>query len=227
MQLSVADAAAHLDVSEDTVYAWIRAGQIPFVRLNEQYRLNSVDLLEWAVARGHRVSLEMLRHTHGDPATTSLAQALALGGLHRLEGRPGREELLAALVRENPSVEEADRALLLDLLLASEGLGPTGLGGGIAIPHVRAPVIVHGAPASIATWYLAQPVDAFGAADGAPVHTLFFMVTPSPRAHLQLVSRLMAALHDQAFRLALGQRAGLEPLLVEARRLDGAARGAA
>ena len=226
MQLSVADAAAHLDVSEDTVYGWIRAGEIPFVRLNEQYRLNSVDLLEWAVARGHPLSLEMLRRTHGDPAAAGLAHALQAGGVHRLPGRPSRAGLLEALVAGSASLEEGDRAVLLELLRASEALGPTGLGGGIAIPHVRAPVVVHGAPASAAVWYLEEPVDFFGAADGVPVDTLFFLVTPAPRVHLQLISRLMAALHDGPFRAALRGRAALEALLVEARRLDGAARGA-
>jgi PTS system nitrogen regulatory IIA component len=222
MQLSVAEAAAHLDVSEDTVYGWIRAREIPFLRLNEQYRLNSADLLEWAVARGHRLSLEMLRSSHGD---CGLAQALEVGGVHRLPGRHGRRELLEALVGGVGGLEEADRGVLLELLLASEGLGPTGLGGGIAIPHVRAPVVVHGAAASAALWYLDELVDCFGAADGTPVDTVFFLVTPTPRAHLQLVSRLMGALHDEPFRQALRARADLEALLGAVRRLEGGLTG--
>jgi nitrogen PTS system EIIA component len=226
MQLSVSDAAAHLDVSEDTVYEWIRSGEIPYTRLNEQYRLNTVDLLEWAVARGHRVSLEILQQTRGDATTPDLPSALLAGGVHRLDEKKDRGELLALLVTEVRGLDEGDRAVLLDLLLASEGLGPTGLGGGIAIPHVRAPVVIQGAAASIAVWYLGTPVDYFGAADKGPVDTLFFMVTPTPRAHLQLVSRLMMALHDPAFRQALRDRAPLETLLVEARRLAAGARGA-
>lgn len=220
MQLSVSDVAAHLDVSEDTVYEWIRAGEIPFTKLNEQYRLNSVDLLEWAVARGHRLSLDILQKTHGDAATSTFSQALEVGGLHRLEGTKTREELMGLLVSESRGIDPDDRAVLLDLLLASESLGPTGLGGGIAIPHVRTPVVVHGASASVALWYLEKPADYFGAADGTPVDTLFFMVTPTPRAHLQLVSQLMMALHDVAFRRALRARAPLEALLTEARRVE-------
>lgn len=145
---------------------------------------------------------------------------MEVGGLHRLEGKKPREELLGLLVSESRGIDEDDRAVLLDLLLASESLGPTGLGGGIAIPHVRTPVVVHGASASVATWYLAEPVDYFGAADGTPVDTLFFMVTPTPRAHLQLVSQLMMGLHDQVFRKALRDRAPLEALLAEAKRVE-------
>ena len=225
MQLSVSDAAANLDVSEDTVYGWIRSGEIPFTKLNEQYRINAVDLLEWAVARGYPVSPEILQRPHGDPATPGLAAALERGGLHRLDGKRDRGELMALLVGGVQGIDEGDRAVLLDLLLASESLGPTGLGGGIAIPHVRAPVVVHGAPASVVVWYLAEPVNYFGAADHSPVDTLFFLVTPTPRAHLEAVSQLMTALHDAPFRQALRERAPLEALLAEAARLEAQPRG--
>lgn len=225
MQLSVSDAAANLDVSEDTVYSWIRAGEIPFTKLNEQYRLNEVDLLEWAVARGYRVSSETLEKAQGDAANLALPAALERGGLHRLEGKRDRGELMALLVGGVAGLGEADREVLLDLLLASESLGPTGLGGGIAIPHVRAPVVVQGAEASVRVWYLGEPVRYFGAADNTPVDTLFFLVTPTPRVHLQLVSQLMMALHDGAFRKSLRERAPLEVLLADAKRLERARPG--
>lgn len=222
MQLSVSDVAMQLDVTEETVWGWIREGAIPFLRVNEQYRLSSSEVLEWAIARGHKLSPQGLRRArahHGD----TLAQALQAGGVHTLERPESRQALLTLLVEACSGLTAAEKTTVKGLLLASEALGPTGLGDGIAIPHVRTPIVTRGAPATVATWYLQHPVDYFHAPDGKPVHTLFFVATPTPRAHLHFVSELMMALHDDAFRLALSERAPLERLVAEASRIDVAA----
>ena len=44
-----------------------------------------------------------------------------------------------------------------------------------------------------------EPVD-FRAVDGKPVRILFTLLSPSVRAHLQLLSRLAFALNDEALR---------------------------
>ncbi len=222
MQLSVSDVAMQLDVTEETVWGWIHEGAIPFLRVNEQYRLSSSEVLEWAIARGHKLSPQGLRHARAHHPTT-LAQALQAGGVHSLERPPPRDVLLAMLVDACQALTAAEKNTVKALLLASESLGPTGLGEGIAIPHVRTPIVTRGAPAMVATWYLQPPVDYFRAPDGKPVHTLFFVATPNPRAHLHFVSELMMALHDEAFRKALDERAPLERLVEEARRVDVAA----
>lgn len=217
MQLSVSDVALQLDVSEDTVWGWIRGGVIPFFRVNEQYRLSSTDVLEWAIAHGHKLSGGGLPHAQGSAAT--LAQALQAGEVHRLAGSHSRPALLAALVDGCRGLTAGEKTTVLELLNASEALGPTGLGEGLAIPHVRTPIVTRGAPAAVATWYLEQPVDFFRAPDGKPVHTVFFLATPTPRAHLHLVSQLTMALQDPAFRQAVLDRSPLERLVVEATRL--------
>jgi len=51
MQLTVRDAAKLLAVSEKTIYRWINQGSLPAYRVNEQYRFNRAELLEWATAR--------------------------------------------------------------------------------------------------------------------------------------------------------------------------------
>ncbi len=218
VRLTIRDAARYLNVSEETIYRWIRDGKIPFTRINDQYRLSSTDLLEWATARGINVAVDILQHAHEDAAPPSFVDALRSGGVHRYNGPPDRNSILAALVKQVQLADETDRTLLMDLLVAREGLGSTGIGEGIAIPHARAPVVLHGAAASIALWYLEQPVD-FGAPDQIHVDTVFFMMTPTPRVHLQLLSRLASALHDEQFRAAVKERASLERILEEAHRL--------
>ena len=75
------------------------------------------------------------------------------------------------------------------MILARESLGSTGFGGGIAIPHVRNPIVLHIPRPMITLCFLETPIE-FGAIDGMPVHTLFTLVSPTVRAHLHLLSRL-------------------------------------
>jgi PTS system nitrogen regulatory IIA component len=117
-------------------------------------------------------------------------------------------------------IEEADRDLVCDFLLAREALGSTGVGDGIAIPHVRNPIVLHVERPSITLCFLDNQVD-FDAIDGKPVHTVFSVVSPTIRGHLFLLSRIAAALHDQGFKQALLRRAPQEEILREARRIEG------
>ena len=54
-----------------------------------------------------------------------------------------KERALAALVEVLPLPEEVDRELLLRLFLAREASASTAIGDGIAIPHVRNPIVLH------------------------------------------------------------------------------------
>ena len=54
MQLTVRDVARLLNVSEKTIYRWIKEASIPAYRVNEQYRFNRAELLEWATLEEDR-----------------------------------------------------------------------------------------------------------------------------------------------------------------------------
>src|SRR5262249_49982160 len=112
-----------------------------------------------------------------------------------------------------------DRDFLLSVLLAREALGSTAIGDGVAIPHVRNPIVLEVARPIVGLCFLAQPID-FGALDGKPVHTLFSLVSPTVRAHLHLLSRIAFLLRDARFRAALERRAGRDEILAEARRVE-------
>ena len=48
MELNIRKAASLLGVSENTIYRWIEERRIPAYRVNESYRFNEAELLEWA-----------------------------------------------------------------------------------------------------------------------------------------------------------------------------------
>ena len=107
--------------------------------------------------------------------------------------------MLGAAVEVMPLPQEVDRHLLWQMLFARESLQSTGIGDGIAIPHVRNPMVLHVPRPMITLCFLEPPVD-FGALDGKPVYALFSLISPSPRVHLHLLSRLAFALHDAGFK---------------------------
>ena len=59
MQLTVRDASRLLNALEHTVYDWIKHGRLPAHRLQNQFRFNRAELLEWATSRKLRVSPEL------------------------------------------------------------------------------------------------------------------------------------------------------------------------
>jgi nitrogen PTS system EIIA component len=220
LNLDVREAAKMLSVSEEDVYRWVRDKDIPAHRVGDNYRFNRSELLEWATARGIRVSSSEFQ-LKNDGVLPSLAEALEFGGVHHAVGGSDRESVLRAVVDKMP-VDEADRDLLFDFLVAREALGSTGVGDGIAIPHVRNPVVLPVSRASTTLCFLETPVD-FDAIDGKPVSTVFLLVSPTVRTHLYLLSRISAALHDRAFKEAILTRASGYAILDEARRVESVA----
>lgn len=211
MNLMVRDAARLLKVSEKTIYRWITQGKLPAYCVNEQYRFNRVELLEWATARHINVSPEIFSEPASELPMPSLEAALQAGGIHyRISGK-NREEVLLALVEQMRLPEGVDREFLFRVLLAREELGSTGVGDGIAIPHLRNPVIIHVTSPLVMLCFLETPVD-FGALDGKPVHTVFTVASPTVRVHLHVLSRLSFILRNDQFRELLAAQGSREEI---------------
>jgi len=203
MKLTVRDAARLLSVSEKTVYRWIKDGAIPAYQINDQYRFNRAELLEWATSRKIQVSPEIFSEPEGgDTPPPSLGEALKAGGVYYRISGIDKASVLHAIVDTMKLPEEVDRQFLYQVLLAREALGSTGIGEGIAIPHVRNPIVLHLSRPMVTLSFLERPVD-FGALDGQPVTTLFTLISPTVRAHLHLLSRLGFALRNLDFKNAV------------------------
>ncbi len=220
MKLQVKDAARLLSVSEKTIYRWIKQGSIPAYRLNDQYRFNRAELLEWATARRIPLSPEIFREAESEAASLpQLRDALQAGGVfYRIDGAD-KATALHHVVEVMRLPDEVDREFLYQVLLAREALGSTAVGDGIAIPHVRNPVILHLQRPMVTVCFLEQPVDFF-ALDGKPVNVLFTLISPTVRAHLHLLSRLSFALRDPGVKAAVTGQASREELFAAVERFE-------
>jgi PTS system nitrogen regulatory IIA component len=225
MQLRVRDVCQLLGVSESTLTRWIKQRGLPAQSVGGQYRFHRAELLEWATANQVDVSLEMFDHlqTEEEPVP-SLAQALEVGGIFHQVPDTNKDRALRALVQLLPLPEGIDREVLLRLFLAREAAASTAVGDGIALPHVRNPMVLHVDRPLVTLCFLERPVD-FGALDGKPVQVLFSLICPTMRSHLQLLARISHALHDKRFKDALLRKAAAEEVLQEARRVEAALTG--
>src|SRR2546428_10480365 len=221
MQLGVREVSKLLNVSETTSSRWVGRGMLPAYRVNEQDRFNRAELLEWATSRKMNVSAAVFDEPESNSTPMpGLVEALQAGGIfYRLSGAD-KEGALRAVVEHMRLPEEVDREFLLRVLLAREALQSTGVGDGIAIPHVRNPIVLHVSRPMITLCLLERPID-FGALDSKPVHVLVSLISPTVRAHLRLLSRLSFALHDPAFKKAVTGQAPREETLREAQPVGG------
>lgn len=216
MNLTLDDVVRIFGVSEKTIQRWIKANGLPACRVNQQYRFNRSDLIEWASA--NRIDMAPVSD---EAAPGTLADALESGGIHTDVAGRDKASVLAAVVERLNLSEPFDRATLLDILLTREEMGSTAIGDGIAIPHPRNPIVLGVARPSVSLCLLAQPIE-FGALDGRPVDILFTLISPTVPAHLAMLSRLMFVLRDQPLKELLRNRAPAGVILGEVRRVEAA-----
>jgi PTS system nitrogen regulatory IIA component len=222
MLLTVREAASLLGAAERQIYRWVDDGEIPFQQVRGQVRFNRTDLLEWATSRRLPVSLDAFdAGLAPEDRAPSLAQALRAGGAHHRVPATDRDSALRAVVERTPMPPSVDREFVVAVLLARENSSSTAIGEGIAIPHVRQPLVAPGAPATVSVSYLSQPVQ-FSARDARPVHTVCLIISPTVRTHLQMLAHVARALLDPAFRAAIERHATTEELAAEAARLEAA-----
>ena len=223
MQLTVREVGTFLNASEATVLRWIKQRGLPAQHVGGQYRFNRAELLEWATAQRIKVSLELFDNLEKEAEPVpQLADALQAGGIHHGLRDTNKDSALRALVEVLPLPEGTDREMLLRLFLAREASASTGVGDGIAVPHVRNPIVLNVTRPAITLAYLEKPVD-FGSLDGKPVHVLFSLISPTTRSHLQMLARLSFALHDAQFKEAVTRAAPAEEIMRHAGRVDAAA----
>ncbi len=220
MRLTVRDTARILNVSEKTIYRWIGQGTIPAYRVNDQYRFNRAELLEWATSKKIQVSAEIFEEPAAEEGPLpGVHEAIAIGGIFYRVGGSDLNSVLRQVVQIIPLPEEVDREFLFQVFLARENLGSTAIGEGIAIPHVRNPIVLHVTRPMISLCFLERAVD-FKALDGQPVFVLFTLVSPTVRAHLHLLSRLAFGLRAPGFKAAVLRQGSRDEILAEAARVE-------
>jgi PTS system nitrogen regulatory IIA component len=213
MQLTIREAAEYLGVSEAMARRWINERALPVHEVDERLYLNAVELWEWAAENGISVSRRLLEHAKRAPdPVPPMSELLRSGGIFHDVVATDKSGVLREFVARLPLPLEQNRDALLSILEAREAMGSTGIGDGIAIPHVRNPIVLHLDRPFVTLCLLRDAVD-FDAIDGRPVHALFMVVSPTVPVHLRILGQLGFLLRDEKLRGMLRDRAPTEQIL--------------
>lgn len=108
------------------------------------------------------------------------------------------EEMVSLLIKAKLV---KNKAKIVKALMDREALGSTGIGQGIAIPHVKTSLVSKPIAALAVS---RQGVD-FNALDGEPVYIIFLLLSPedSPGPHLKALAKISGILRNRPVRTAL------------------------
>ena len=219
MSVTVRDAATLLNASEEQIYEWIESGNLPAHKISDQYRISRSELLEWATARKLVITPALFQEGDDDDYIPTVSESLKRGGVFHSIGGASREEVLRNVVQVLPLSDDFERDMLLQMLLARESLGSTGIGDGIAIPHVRNPIVLAADEPLLSLCFLQPPID-FNAMDGHPIYALFILSCPTIHVHLQMLARLAYLLRIPEFRDCIRAMPHEEEIIATAMRLE-------
>ena len=204
MDLKIKDVADLLNVSESTIRRWISDGKIPTYRINQHNFFSRCEIENWVITHKLKKTTEEISpFTHHketeslmiprSPTTSgnkkfSLFRAIHKGEvIHSINGKT-KEEIIRQTMHRAAKLLHIDADVMTDLLLDRENLMPTALNHGIAVPHTR-DSLLNGHHDVVIVVFLDTPLE-YGALDGQPVHTLFFLFACEDKRHLHLLAKI-------------------------------------
>jgi nitrogen PTS system EIIA component len=216
MELNATQVAALLSVPESEVRERAHAGKLPHLDAQGRLRFNRQAILEWALTCGHPLNLGPVEEdAAGLPPIVELFTPPRFH--YGVQGRTFAEVFRSALeMFELPP--EADKEMIYDLLVSREKLMTTAIGDGLAIPHLRVPLVANMPRPTLGIFFTSEPID-MGALDGKPVHTLFLLLSLTPKQHLELLARLAFVFRQPDFVKLFRERATAETICEWIQRL--------
>ncbi len=193
MDLKIKDVTELLNVSESTIKRWISDGKMPYYRLHNQYRFSRNEIENWVLSckQGGDFSPFDEEETPERRLGTQqfgLFRAVHKGGVYSNIPGETKEEVIRNAVGEIAKDLNLDAEVITELLLDRENLMPTALSNGIGVPHTR-DFLLQESYDVIAVVFPSKPIE-YGALDGKPVHTLFFLFACDDKRHLHLLAKL-------------------------------------
>jgi PTS system nitrogen regulatory IIA component len=213
MFLNIIELAQSLGVEERAVEGWIESEGLPHIRERGRLLFDRAQVVEWAASRGLAAKAGFLAPVQ-TRIQTRLEIMLGVGGIHRNVAAAEVVQTLAGLVAKLPGATPPVRQLLHQRLYAPDGISWAAVGGGLALPHLRAPVAL-GRDAGLVALLLLRDTLALQepAPDDQPVTQLLFFVAPSPRVHLEVLAQLSGALSQGGLRQQIAEGAPDDEIL--------------
>lgn len=186
MDLKIKDVSELLNVPESRIHKWLHEGKIPAYKLNHQYLFSRLEIEDWMMK--HSLDDDEEAHQANGQQQFSLYRAIYKGGVYKDIPGETKEEIIQATTRVLADKFGWDADVLADLLIDRERMMATALNNGIGVPHTR-DFLINKHFDVVAVVFPKKPID-YGALDGKPVHTLFFLFASEDKTHLHLLAKI-------------------------------------
>jgi nitrogen PTS system EIIA component len=210
MNLKIKDICELLQVSEKTVYRWIKDNKIPTYKINNQYRFNKAEINDWILKNKITVT-EKILEMGVSKTSVLLVELIRRGGIFYSIQAVDIKEALTKAVDIMKIPQEVSKESVLSLLLEREELMPTTVGKGLAFPHSRNPILADIENESVTVVFLKKELN-YQSLDGIPIHTLFIIMSANPKRHLEILSKLSFLCQQNEFLQLLKKRAQKEKI---------------
>ena len=191
--MTVEEVAEYLRVSERTVYEWAQKGEIPAGKLGTTWRFKRNEIERWVdrrLAGGRRAA---------SPQPFTVSEVLSPDRVVLMDETRKEPALMRTIDALARSALIRDRKELTRAIFDRENLMSTGIGFGVAVPHVRLASV---GDLVMAVGVSAQAITDYESLDGQPVQ-IICMVAAGLNQHAEYIRALAAVsgrLKDPAVR---------------------------
>jgi PTS system nitrogen regulatory IIA component len=142
----------------------------------------------------------------------SLVQLITRGGVYYDVSGNDRAQFMSDFIGRLTALPPAKRKALFQAVMEREALMSTGIEKGIALPHPRTPMLDDGEEPFAAIAFPLSPLD-WDTPDNSKVHTVFLIVSKSPKQHLAVLSGINVLCRDENFFTLLSKQAAKEKII--------------
>jgi len=216
--MTLSEVAAYLKIAEKTVSRMITRGEIPCTKVASQWRFMKSMIDDWLISRMNVVPqndlAKILENPEGlIPFTRLTSEDLILDNVKAGTKKDILTQLIGPLVQQE-IIEDAED--FLRKLLTREKMVTTGIGRGVAIPHLRHPKENPGGGPRMVVGICKAGTD-YESMDGKMTHLFFLLVSDSEVVHLRVMAKLNQILREGDFvtRLINAKKNEVLPILIE------------
>ncbi len=218
--LTLTEIARYLKVSERTILRMVKRGELPGSKVASQWRFQRVAIDQWLTAKMESAPdaslVDVIQTTPKIiPLVRLITPSRILMNLEPGDTRAVLQQLIQPLADDNLL---DDPAQFLRDLLAREAMSSTGIGDGVAIPHVREQENSGVRQPCVVMGLCREGID-FDALDGEPAHVFMLLCANAVTVHLRLLAKTMLLLRSPgmvATLLSCRNRDEVEKLLSKA-----------
>jgi len=195
--LTLSEIAQYLKVSDKTILRMVGKGEIPAHKISSQWRFQRTAIDQWLTAKMQdRSDDELVGVIQTAPKITPIVKLVSSDRII-MNLEPGdKPAILKQLIQ--PLIDGdllEDQEKFLQLLIDREDMGSTGIGDGVAVPHVREQEDCGIRKTCMVLGLSRDGID-FDSLDNEPTHIFMLLCAGSAVVHLRLLAKSMLMLRQ-------------------------------